>query len=159
MELRDWREMSVSAAEMRTPGQASISVDQRTRMRERSRRRVAAALLVLVTILTASIWLGCNGGYAPPPEPVVPTPLPADPADCSSGVTVEGPLANPALVEDCETLLRARDSLVGEGRYLYWSGARSILDWEGVFVDTETELARVVSLNLYAYGPGGQGPC
>ena len=107
--------------------------------RRRNRGTVLSAMLVLLTILTASTWLGCVGERPPP--------APADPSECSNGTAVPNPSENPGLVEDCETLLLVRDTLAVD-RWLYWNGQKSIQDWEGVTVDAEKRPLRVTGLNL-----------
>ncbi len=67
--------------------------------------------------------------------------------DCSNGVAVAQPSANPGLVSDCEALLAARDTLAGNTS-LNWSADVNIRAWDGVFVDSL--LNRVVALDLSA---------
>ena len=52
---------------------------------------------------------------------------------CSGGTVVASPASNPGLVADCETLLRAKDTLRGSDR-LNWSADRAISEWEGITV-------------------------
>ena len=56
-------------------------------------------------------------------------------AQCSNGVAVPDPANSPGLVEDCATLLAAKDTLAGEGGYLNWSADVGISDWAGVSID------------------------
>ena len=62
-----------------------------------------------------------------------------DPTDdivaCSQGYVVPDPEDNPGLVRDCETLLRSRRTLAGDG-FLNWSAEVPITEWDRVrFVD------------------------
>ena len=123
---------------MQTLSDGAVVSDARVEVRRRNQGRVISAMLVLLTIVTASTWLGCNGG-PPPPLP------PADPSQCSNGIAVPDPLENSGLVEDCETLLRVRDRLAA-GVWLYWNDQKSILDWEGVSVGAEGRSLRVTGL-------------
>ena len=58
-----------------------------------------------------------------------------DPTDdidaCSEGYVVPDPRDNPGLVQDCETLLRARRALAGDG-FLNWGAEVRITEWDGV---------------------------
>ena len=54
-------------------------------------------------------------------------------ARCEQGTAVSNPASNPGLVADCETLLRAKDTLRGSDR-LNWSADRAISEWEGITV-------------------------
>ena len=58
-----------------------------------------------------------------------------DPTDdidaCSEGYVVPDPRDNPGLVQDCETLLRARRALAGDG-FLNWGAKVRITEWDGV---------------------------
>ena len=60
---------------------------------------------------------------------------------------------NPGLVEDCQTLLRIRDTLAGE-TLLNWSADVSIRDWEGVSIegggDADLRAPRVRKLRFAA---------
>ena len=63
-----------------------------------------------------------------------------DPTDdivaCSEGYVVPDPQDNLGLVQDCETLLRARGVLAGHGFFLNWISEVPITEWAGVsFVD------------------------
>ena len=124
---------------MQTLSDGSVVSDPRVEVRRRNRGTVLSAMLVLLTILTASTWLGCVGERPPP--------APADPSECSNGTAVPNPSENPGLVEDCETLLLVRDTLAVD-RWLYWNGQKSIQDWEGVTVDAEKRPLRVTGLDL-----------
>ncbi len=77
----------------------------------------------------------------------VAAPFPADPGSCAEGVLVPARDANPALVADCEALLKARDTLAG-GALLLW-GRGPISGWEGVTV--EGTPLRVKKVNLRGY--------
>ena len=111
--------------------------------RRQNCRTVMAAMLFLLAMLSAPIWLGCAGDGPPPGPP----PPPANPSHCSNGIVVEKPRENPGLVADCETLLRARDVLAEPGR-LYWNAQISIRSWKGVLVDEESPQLRVTGLHL-----------
>ena len=54
-----------------------------------------------------------------------------DIAACSEGYVVLDPQDNPGLVQDCETLLRARRALAGDG-FLNWGAEVRITEWDGV---------------------------
>ena len=59
---------------------------------------------------------------------------PFQPLDsCSNGIVVPNPAGNPGLVEDCETLWAAKDTLAGDVP-LDWSLDRAIGHWDGVIV-------------------------
>ena len=67
--------------------------------------------------------------------------------DCSSGRAVPNSGRNPGLVEDCETLLSVRDTLVGEGVELNWSTLIRIDRWDGtVSVDGSPRRVRHLAL-------------
>ena len=60
-------------------------------------------------------------------------PLLADEIDaCSDGSIVPNPEDNLGLVQDCETLLRVRDTLAGDDVILNWSSNERISNWVGV---------------------------
>ena len=73
---------------------------------------------------------------------------------CSSGGAVAGG-ANPELVADCDTLLRARDTLSGTAT-LNWSADNPMADWSGVVVGGTA--GRVIELRLSDLGLTGQIP-
>ncbi len=52
---------------------------------------------------------------------------------CEDGYVVPEPDANPGLVQDCKTLLAARNSLIG-GAYVNWSTSQPITAWDGIEV-------------------------
>ena len=52
-------------------------------------------------------------------------------SDCSNGIAVPDPSANPGLVSDCEALLAARDTLAGTAT-LNWSDDVNIETWDGI---------------------------
>lgn len=54
-----------------------------------------------------------------------------DIAACSEGYVVLDPRDNPGLVQDCESLLRARRALAGDG-FLNWGAKVRITEWDGV---------------------------
>ena len=72
-----------------------------------------------------------------------------DIAACSEGYVVKNPNRNPGLVQDCETLLRLRDTLAGEA-VLNWSAQEEISDWKGLKVGGSPP--RVTGLSLYSLG-------
>ena len=131
----------------------AVVSDPPVEVRRRNQRTVLSSMLVLLTMLTASTWLGCVG------EPLRPrpTPPPADPSQCSNGIAVPDPLENSGLVEDCETLLMVRDRLAGAG-WLYWNDQKSIQYWDGVTVDAERRPLRVTGLDLDFKNLAGEIP-
>ena len=58
---------------------------------------------------------------------------PVDTTACATGGAVTNASSNPGLVSDCETLLEARDTLVGTGTSLNWSPNTPITSWDGVY--------------------------
>ena len=60
-------------------------------------------------------------------------------ASCHNGTVVPSPNDNRNLVEDCSTLLAAKDALRGAAD-LDWSPGRSISQWEGITVERNVEL-------------------
>ena len=58
---------------------------------------------------------------------------------CEDGYVVPEPDANPGLVQDCRTLLEARDRLIG-GAYVNWSMSRPIEAWDGIEVGCPSPL-------------------
>lgn len=74
--------------------------------------------------------------------------------DCSSGIAVAAPEANPGLVSDCEALLAARDRLAGSAT-LNWSADVPIESWDGVRI---YGAMRVVHLSLDKWGLTGVIP-
>ena len=64
----------------------------------------------------------------------------SDIAACSEGVIVPDPGKNPALVRDCEILLRIRDKLAGDDVLLNWRATVPITDWEGVWVGSSSRV-------------------
>ena len=81
---------------------------------------------------------------------------PASARSCVSGGAVADAVQNPGLVSDCETLLEARDTLVGGGTLLNWSGGTPISHWDGVTV--EGTPARVAGVSLQNRGLRGTIP-
>ncbi len=55
-----------------------------------------------------------------------------DIAACSQGEIVPAPDDNPGLVQDCETLLKIRNTLAGEANELRWNRTTRIRHWTGV---------------------------
>ncbi len=75
---------------------------------------------------------------------------------CAAQGAVTNAPDNPDLVSDCETLLDARDTLVGTGTSLNWSASVPIADWDGVM--EEGTPARVTQLLLRNRGLRGTIP-
>ena len=73
--------------------------------------------------------------------------------NCESGVAVPNPTANTELVEDCESLLKARDRLAGTAT-LNWSAGRAMTTWTGVTVAGTPQ--RVTKLELASSGLNGE---
>ena len=139
MRLGCWSPLPPRAGQSRLDAAGSPAA--RVQVRRHNRRAVITAMLVLAALLSASTWLGCNEGYAPPPPP---TPPPADPTQCTNGIIVEDPLKHPELVKDCETLLGLRD-LLGGGK-LFWIEDTPIQRWNGITVDSTRLPLRVTEL-------------
>ena len=74
-------------------------------------------------------------------------------ASCSEGHVVADPDRNPDLVQDCETLMRVRDTLAGEGK-LNWNKHTPIRLWQGIGVGG----SHVTVVNLYDAGLTGSIP-
>lgn len=81
---------------------------------------------------------------------------PADTSSCATQGAIANPSSNPELVSDCETLLEARDTLVGTGTSLDWSAGTPITAWDGVTV--EGTPARVTGVSLRNKGLRGTIP-
>ena len=73
--------------------------------------------------------------------------------NCESGVAVPNPTANTELVEDCKSLLKAKDRLAGTAT-LNWSVGRAMTNWEGVTVAGTPQ--RVTQLELASSGLTGE---
>ena len=73
--------------------------------------------------------------------------------NCESGVAVPSPTTNTELVEDCESLLKARDRLAGTAT-LNWSAGRAMTTWTGVTVAGAPQ--RVTKLELASSGLNGE---
>ena len=69
---------------------------------------------------------------------------------CSNGIAVPNPQANPGLVADCAALLQARDTLTGGGDLLNWHADRAITDWKGITIGGSPR--RVIALQ-YSVNP------
>ena len=63
------------------------------------------------------------------------TGTPVSTSACVTGGAVANASSNLGLVSDCETLLEARDTLVGTGTSLNWSANTPMSAWDGVTVD------------------------
>ena len=85
-----------------------------------------------------------------PPPPVLPIAL-----TCGSGTTVADPANNRPLVQDCEVLIGARDTLAGTTT-LDWSTGTVITSWEGV--TTGGSPTRVTELDLSGESLTGRIP-
>ena len=81
---------------------------------------------------------------------------PVDTTACATGGAVTNASSNPGLVSDCETLLEARDTLVGTGTSLNWSPNTPITSWDGITL--EGTPARVTQLSLWNRGFRGTIP-
>ena len=81
---------------------------------------------------------------------------PVDTSACATGGAVTNASSNPGLVSDCETLLEARDTLVGTGTSLNWSPNTPITSWDGITL--EGTPARVTQLSLWNRGFRGTIP-
>ena len=74
----------------------------------------------------------------PTPKPTAPAPRPEGQLayeinECSKGIVVPDPEANPGLVQDCETLLSIQEILAGDPSILNWRASNlSIAEWVGV---------------------------
>ena len=103
---------------------------------------VAVAVVLLVTFL----------GDEEEERMVLP---PAGVGSCDSGVAVPDPAANAELVEDCESLLKARDRLAGTAT-LNWSAGRAMTEWTGVTIAGRPQ--RATKLELANSGLTGEIP-
>ena len=72
-----------------------------------------------------------QGAWRLATNPMLHQPSPQDVDSCSAGLAVPEPEENPGLVQDCESLLTARESLDEKGA-LNWNTAIPINEWEGV---------------------------
>ena len=81
---------------------------------------------------------------------------PASGSQCAVGGAVANASTNPGLVSDCETMLEARDTLVGTGTSLNWSASTPMSAWDGITV--EGTPARVTKLSLWNRGLRGTIP-
>ena len=77
---------------------------------------------------------------------------------CADGILVASPEDNPGLVQDCVTLLTARDVLTGAGGgpVLNWNPGVDMGSWDGV--ETGGDPQRVQGLTLPAFGLEGAIP-
>ena len=73
--------------------------------------------------------------------------------NCESGVAVASPTTNTELVEDCESLVKAKDRLAGTAT-LNWTAGRPMTNWEGVTVAGTPQ--RVTKLELANSGLTGE---
>ena len=60
--------------------------------------------------------------------------LAATDGPCSIGDAVSNPRSNPLLVQDCNVLMTARDTLSGDGRRLIWTADTPMSKWDGVSI-------------------------
>ena len=81
---------------------------------------------------------------------------PVDTTTCATGGAVANASTNPRLVSDCETLLEARDTLVGTGTSLNWSASTPMTAWDGITV--EGTPARATQISLQNRGLSGTIP-
>ena len=81
---------------------------------------------------------------------------PVDTTACATGGAVANASTNPGLVSDCETLLEARDTLVGTGTSLNWSASTPMTAWDGITV--EGTPARATQISLQNRGLSGTIP-
>ena len=82
------------------------------------------------------------------------TGTPTTPSVCVTGGAVTA-VIDAGIISDCESLLAARDALVGSGR-LNWSPSTPIKDWDGVTVGGTPP--RVVGLSINSRGLDGTIP-
>ena len=75
-------------------------------------------------------------------------------AQCSKGAVID-PGASPGLLEDCEALLAARDTLAGTTT-LNWTATSTITTWEGVTLNASS--TRVTAVELDDEGLNGMIP-
>ena len=73
---------------------------------------------------------------ATPASEPQPTPHPEPLAACAEGSAVSDPERLPGLVQDCATLLKARETLGGGGVFLNWSADRPMEQWRGITLAT-----------------------
>ncbi len=78
---------------------------------------------------------------------------PTEVGSCDSGVAVPDPATSTELVEDCKSLLKAKDRLAGTAT-LNWSVGRAMTNWEGVTVAGTPK--RVTQLELADSGLTGE---
>ena len=81
---------------------------------------------------------------------------PVDTTTCATGGAVANTSTDPGLVSDCETLLEARDTLVGTGTSLNWSASTPMTAWDGITV--EGTPARATQISLQNRGLSGTIP-
>ena len=81
---------------------------------------------------------------------------PVDTTTCATGGAVANTSTNLGLVSDCETLLEARDALVGTGTSLNWSASTPMTAWDGITV--EGTPARATQISLQNRGLSGTIP-
>ena len=103
-----------------------------------------AVVTVVVVLLVAFL------GDADDERMVLP---PAAVGSCDSGVAVPDPATSTELVEDCESLMKAKDRLAGTAT-LNWSVGRAMTNWEGVTVAGTPQ--RVTQLELADSGLTGE---
>ncbi len=94
------------------------------------------------------------GSYSHPEGPPV---LPVAKHPCDSTTIIKNPGSKRGLVQDCDTLLAAKDTLRGTGS-LNWSAGTAITAWEGVTVDPTSNQVTQLDLENEALSgtiPGG----
>ena len=138
-------------AELEHPGLTAWSPDgSRIAVRVETTRLNGDSNVVLYTVardgsdMRVLVRKGLGGNLIP--ENSVRRPVTHDIAACSEGFVVPKPEKNPGLVQDCETLLSIRDTLIGEEAALPWGADTPISRWTGVEVGGRP--TRVVSLRL-----------
>ncbi len=102
-------------------------------------------------VVGASTVTVTGGGAATTPTPT-PTPMPSGACDTGSAVTDK---SNTGLVEDCNALLAARDTLRGTAA-LNWSANTSIARWDGITLEGSPQ--RVTKVRLHRRGLSGRIP-
>ena len=97
--------------------------------------RILGCRLPILIVTLAALALALSGTPAAAAEP------------CANGVAVNDPERNPLLVQDCNALLEARNTLSGGGRRLIWTADMPMSKWEGISI--EGSPARVTELRIY----------
>ena len=147
--LRPKLEMELPAFE-----QAAIAAHQARVAANGGRVRPDPAFPMLVSDATQlSSYFHEVGAYSDPASP------PAQPPPvltCANGTAITDPNTNWGLVQDCETLLAAKDTLRGTAT-LNWSKDVAISSWEGITTSSGT-LIRVTKVDLSSESLSGTIP-